>query len=167
MNVFLLLSALKAVLEKHAPSLLLPARERKKRTGVKTETEATGVWRAPKVFIGSMPPGVADAMETVPFVLIQTLEGQEVGDGLHLVRVAFRLAVQDEDGEAAENHLHNLLSLVRQAVMGSLECRVLDGKYSMRPDEQGRLWYWRRPDEQLPPFAEAYTLTTWAIKGIE
>jgi hypothetical protein len=167
MNVFLLLQALRDVLTPKMPMLLLPSRARKKRGKQEVEAEAAVVRRAPNVLVGSMPPGIADAMEAVPFVLIQTLEGHEEGNGLHIVKVAFRLAVQDEDTEAAENHLHNLVSLTRQSVFGSLEKRVLGGKYQMQLDDQGRLWHWVRPDEQLPPFAEAYIITTWAMKGIE
>jgi len=183
MNVYLLLQALQNLIEKEAPMLPLPTKirntEEKRRKPYKTDVLRAGeddpssvlnplssVCRHPYVFIGSLPLGTATMDELVPFVLIQALEGYEQ-DGMHTVRVAFRVAVRDDEQESAENHLHNLMSLVRQAVMRAHEGDILEGKYQMRPDEAGHIWNWKRPDEQFPPFAEAYALANWAMKGIE
>ncbi len=160
MNVFCLLRALQDCIIAGMMPLSLPSRQRQDRQAV--------TWRQPDVFIGALPLEKTDPLESVPFVLVQALDGyEEEGEGLHIVQVAFRLAVQDAEPEAAENHLHNLLSLVRQSVMRARAGGALDGRFLMRPDERRRLWYWRRPDEQFPPFAEAYALTNWAMKGIE
>jgi hypothetical protein len=159
MNVFFLLLALRDILTPEMPTLPLPVRGRGKKPGV---------LRPPQVFVGGLPHGTAKDLEEVPFVVIQALQGYELmGEGLHRTHVVFRVAVQDEEPEAAENHLHNLLSLVRRAVMRAQEGGVVNGRYIMQPDDKGRLWFWDRPDEQLPPFVQAYALTTWAMKGIE
>ncbi|MDR2056145.1 MAG: hypothetical protein LBQ10_09805 [Desulfovibrio sp.] len=160
MNVFLLLTALRDLLKQEAGHLLLPSRSR--------GDDREFVKRAPHVFIGALPPDMSDNLEAVPFVLIQAMQGhQSAEDGMHLARICFRLAVQDEDPEGAENHLHNLLSLIMGCVMRAGRNGAGGGRYVMWPGEQGRLWFWQRPDEQLPPFAEAYAVTTWAMKGIE
>jgi hypothetical protein len=164
MNTFTLLQALHDLLRDsfgggNTPALQLPYRDRGQK---KTKS-----LRTPLVFIGSLPPNSGEGAEVVPFVLVQALEGSESGDGLHVVQVAFRIAVQDDDQEAAENHLHNLLSLVHRAIMRAHDGGVLDGHFSMRPDEKGRYWRWQRPDDQNYPFAEAFALATWAMKGVE
>ena len=125
MNAFLLLQALRDALAENVGALKLPSRKRGK-------TEH--VWREPGIYIGSMPPGVNAAVEAVPFVCIQTMQGSQGDDGLHVVTVAFRVAVQDPDPEAAENHLHNLLSLIRRSVMGKAGGDLPRERFRMQPD---------------------------------
>jgi hypothetical protein len=160
MHTFRLLETLRGILEPQLKSeLMLPYRERGKKQTVAVRT--------PLVFIGSLPPNSGDGSEYVPFVLVQAMEGTEIGDGWHVVQIAFRFAVQHEEPETAENDLHNLMSLVRRAIMRAHDKQVLDGYFSMRPDEKGRLWFWQRPDDQQYPFAEAFALAHWAMKGVE
>lgn len=162
MNVFLLLEALRNQLKPELATLPLPGRQRPERGW---PGEATPLEGPARVFLGSMPPKLSDALEVVPFVLIQPLRGHD-REGLHHLEVVLRLAVRDEDPEAAENDLHNLIALVRRCIMGA--GRVpLAGKYRLEDNGQGEIAPWVRPDEQAPPYAEAYILTHWNMKGLE
>ena len=98
-------------------------------------------------------------------VLIQMMSGHDEDGASHAV-IALRLVVWNEDGEAGENDLLNLLGLLRRAV---LACRQnpLDEKYVLEPDERGNFAAWVRPDEQPPHFLEAYVLTNWKMQGFE
>lgn len=162
MNVFLLLEALRGLLEPQLAALPLPGRKRAEdgQPGAAQPEE-----RPARVFIGSMPPKLSDALEVVPFVLIQPLRGHD-REGLHHLEVAMRLAVRDEDPEAAENDLHNLIALVRRCVLGVRKA-PLSGKYLLEDNGRDEIAPWARPDEQAPPYAEAYVLTHWAMKGME
>lgn len=162
MNVFLLLTALRGLLEPELATLPLPGRRRPERCGPE---EAVLEERPARVFIGSMPPKLNDALEVVPFVLLQPLTGHD-RQGLHHVEVALRLAVRDEDPEAAENDLHNLISLVRRCIMGAGRVPLV-GRYRLEDNGRDEIAPWTRPDEQAPPYAEAYILTHWAMKGLE
>ena len=115
--------------------------------------------------MGSLPAKKEGGEYDAPLVLIQMMSGHDEDGASHAV-IALRLVVWNEDGEAGENDLLNLLGLLRRAV---LACRQnpLDEKYVLEPDERGNFAAWVRPDEQPPHFLEAYVLTNWKMQGFE
>lgn len=160
MNVWLLLTELKRLLEPALQTLPLPVRWR--------EAQGEGAQDAPdartaRVFLGSMPPTAQDAVSAAPFIVLQALNGFDA-DGLHVARVALRLCIVSEDLEEAENDLHNLISLARLRLL-SLPDKALQGRFRLIGENQGELAPWERPDEQVYPFLQAHILTAWQMKG--
>ena len=160
MNLYLLQTALRAMLEPLLATLPLSTRQRQTRPepGQATTRPAT-------VCVGSLPAKKEGGEYNAPLVLIQMMSGHDEDGASHAV-IALRLVVWNEDGEAGENDLLNLLGLLRRAV---LACRQnpLDEKYVLEPDERGNFAAWVRPDEQPPHFLEAYVLTNWKMQGFE
>ena len=160
MNLYLLQTALRAMLEPLLATLPLNTRQRQTRPepGQATTRPAT-------VCVGSLPAKKEGGEYDAPLVLIQMMSGHDEDGASHAV-IALRLVVWNEDGEAGENDLLNLLGLLRRAV---LACRQnhLDEKYVLEPDERGNFAAWVRPDEQPPHFLEAYVLTNWKMQGFE
>ena len=160
MNLYLLQTALRAMLEPLLATLPLPTRQRQTRPepGQATTRPAT-------VCVGSLPAKKEGGEYNAPLVLIQMMSGHDE-EGCSCSVIALRIVVWNEDGEAGENDLLNLLGLLRRAV---LACRQnpLDEKYVLEPDERGNFAAWVRPDEQPPHFLEAYVLTNWKMQGFE
>ncbi len=165
MSSWNLLQMMRNHLQPPLESLLLPVRGRTA-TGcpVKPEHERVPSLRCPKIFLGAMPPTIKDAMESVPFVVVQALDGFDV-NGLHRVRVALRLCIVGDDLEEGEEDLQNFISTLRLSLL-SLPDGLLNGRFRMVEDEQGRLGFWERPDEQAYPFLQAHIFTTWEMQGV-
>ena len=108
--------------------------------------------------------GIKDAMESVPFVVVQALDGFDA-NGLHRVRVALRLCIVGDDLEEGEEDLQNFISTLRLSLL-SLPDGLLNARFRMVEDEQGRLGFWERPDEQAYPFLQAHIFTTWEMQGV-
>lgn len=162
MNSFLLMAALREYLTPVLTSLPLPTRARRERP----RPEDVRL-RPARVLLGSLPPKSGEHDEyDAPLVLIQAMSGHDADDGFAHVTLALRLAVWNEEAEGAENDLHNLLALVRRRVM-SCRQQALGGRYILTTNERGEFAPWVRPDEQAPPFAEAYALTHWNMQGNE
>ena len=159
MNLYLLQTALRAMLEPLLATLPLSTRQRQTRP-----EPGQAPTRPATVCVGSLPAKKEGGEYDAPLVLIQMMSGHDEGAS-HAV-IALRLVVWNEDGEAGENDLLNLLGLLRRAV---LACRQnpLDEKYVLEPDERGNFAAWVRPDEQPPHFLEAYVLTNWKMQGFE
>ena len=155
MNSFFLLAELRDYLAPAVENLLLP----RKRRGSQAEADTP-----PRVLLG-LPPTGQEAWERVPFVSIQALSGRETEDGLASMDVGIRIAVRGENGEEAENYLHNVLNAVRHRLL-LLKKQPLARLYRLELTKDGLAPWWR-PDEQAPPFAEAFILTTWTFKGME
>ena len=160
MNLYLLQTALRAMLEPLLATLPLSTRQRQTRP-----EPGQAPTRPATVCVGSLPAKKEGGEYDAPLVLIQMMSGHDEDGASHAV-IALRLVVWNEDGEAGENDLLNLLGLLRRAVQA---CRQtpLDEKYVLEPDERGQLAAWVRPDEQPPHFLEAYVLTNWKMQGFE
>lgn len=158
MNSFLLLHALRDHLA--APLNTLPLLTRGR------ERASEALTRPAKAYISSLPPRNAKKEFDAPFILIQPTGGHEDAEGCSHETVALRLAVWNEDPEGAENDLHNLIALVRRAILPA-RGRALAGRYILTPNSKGALAPWTRPDEQNRPFVEAYISTNWKFKGYE
>ena len=160
MNLSLLQTALRAMLEPLLATLPLSTRQRQTRP-----EPGQAPTRPATVCVGSLPAKKEGGEYDAPLVLIQMMSGHDEDGASHAV-IALRLVVWNEDGEAGENDLLNLLGLLRRAV---LACRQnpLDEKYVLEPDERGNFAAWVRPDEQPPHFLEAYVLTNWKMQGFE
>ncbi|WP_394027486.1 hypothetical protein [Desulfovibrio falkowii] len=160
MNVYLLMTALRACIEPQLATLPLSARQRHTRPEPGQET-----LRPATVHVGRLPAKEGGDTSDAPFVLIQSMHGYDE-EGCSYTTIALRVLIWSEDGEAGENDLQNLVALLRRAV---LACRQqpLDGRYVLEPDERGRFAFWDRPDEQPPHFAEAYVLTNWKMQGLQ
>lgn len=158
MNTYLLLDALRTYLAPQLATLPLPTRQRHTRPEPGQEA-----LRPATIRVGRLPAKEGGETSDAPFVLIQPMHGHDE-EGCAYATVALRLLVWNEDGEAGENDLQNLLGLLRRVV---LACRQqpLDGRYALEPDERGRFAFWDRPDDQPPHFAEAYVLTNWKMQG--
>ncbi|WP_165071058.1 hypothetical protein [Desulfovibrio sp. ZJ200] len=162
MNSFLLMTALRDRLAPALADLPLPTRSRRERP-----RPGEVLLRPARVLVGSLPPkGGEHAEYDAPLVLIQAMSGHDGDDGFARVVLALRLVVWNEEAEGAENDLHNLLALVRRHAM-SCRRQALDGRYILTANERGEFTPWVRPDEQAPPFAEAYALTHWTMQGNE
>lgn len=160
MNLYLLQTALRAMLEPLLETLPLPTRPRQ------TRPEPGQVPTRPaRVCVGSLPAKKEGGEYDAPLVLIQMMSGHDE-DGCSCAVVALRLVVWNEDGEAGENDLLNLMGLLRRAVMACKQAPLAD-KYVLEPDERGHLAPWVRPDEQPLHFLEAYVLTNWKMQGFE
>lgn len=121
--------------------------------------------RPARMFLGSMPPTVPDALARAPFVVVQPLDGED-GDGLHRVRLALRVCVTAglfEDAEDAETDLHNLISLLRRHLL-SLPDGLLTPRHRLARGDGDLAW--TRPDEQFPPFVQAHLITSWEMQGV-
>lgn len=160
MNLYLLQTALRAMLEPLLATLPLSTRQRQTRP-----EPGQAPTRPATVCVGACPAKKEGGEYDAPLVLIQMMSGHDEDGASHAV-IALRLVVWNEDGEAGENDLLNLLGLLRRAV---LACRQtpLDEKYVLEPDERGNFAAWVRPDEQPPHFLEAYVLTNWKMQGFE
>ena len=158
MNVYLLMTALRKSLEPQLATLPLRSWQRHTRPEPGQE-----MLRPATVRVGRLPAKEGDASDA-PFVLIQPMHGHDE-DGCSYTTIALRVLIWNEDGEAGENDLQNLLGLLRRAV---LACKQdpLDGRYVLEPDERGRFAFWDRPDDQPTHFAEAFILTNWKMQGI-
>ena len=152
MNVFLLMQALRDALAKALATLPLESRQGQK-----------NVWRSPRIYLGQLPPRQANAPFEAPFVLIQALGGHEDEEGFARAEIALRVCVWNDETEANENDLHNLLATIRHALMGYRNT-ALNGRYILDKDSSGWL-PWTRPDEQAPGFVEAYILSQWKMQG--
>ena len=160
MNLYLLQTALRAMLEPLLATLPLSTRQRQTRP-----EPGQAPTRPATVCVGSLPAKKEGGEYDAPLVLIQMMSGHDEDGASHAV-IALRLVVWNEDGEAGENDLLNLLGLLRRAV---LACRQnpLDEKYVLEPDERGNFAAWVRPYEQPPHFLEAFLLTNWKMQGFE
>ena len=160
MNLYLLQTALRAMLEPLLATLPLSTRQRQTRP-----EPGQAPTRPATVCVGSLPAKKGGGEYDAPLVLIQMMSGHDE-EGCSCSVIALRIVVWYEDGEAGENDLLNLLGLLRRAV---LACRQnpLDEKYVLEPDERGNFAAWVRPDEQPPHFLEAYVLTNWKMQGFE
>lgn len=158
MNSFLLMEALRELLEKELQPL--PLCSGKKLDGENILVPVT-------VHLGSLPPKTGNQPGyDAPFVLIQAMSGHQDEDNFAHVTVALRLCVWHGDAETCENDLHNLVALCRRAVLRHRSV-ALKGKYVFTADESSRLAPWARPDEQALQFGEAYILTHWKMMGVE
>ena len=136
MNLYLLQTALRAMLEPLLETLPLSTRQRQTRP-----EPGQAPTRPATVCVGSLPAKKEGGEYDAPLVLIQMMSGHDEDGASHAV-IALRLVVWNEDGEAGENDLLNLLGLLRRAV---LACRQnpLDEKYVLEPDERGNFAAWR------------------------
>ena len=159
MNLYLLQTALRAMLEPLLATLPLSTRQRQTRP-----EPGQAPTRPATVCVGSLPAKKEGGEYDAPLVLIQMMSGHDEDGASHAV-IALRLVVWNEDGEAGENDLQNLLGLLRRTVLACKQ-QPLDGRYVLEPDERGRFAFWDRPDDQPPHFAEAFILTNWKMQGI-
>lgn len=160
MNLYLLQTALRAMLEPLLETLPLPTRPRQTRP-----EPGQAPTRPATVCVGSLPAKKEGGEYDAPLVLIQVMSGHEE-DGCSCAVVALRIVIWNEDGEAGENDLLNLLGLLRRAVLACKQNPLAD-KYVLEPDERGHLAPWVRLDEQPLHFLEAYVLTNWKMQGFE
>ncbi len=160
MNLYLLQTALRAMLEPLLATLPLPTRQRQARP-----EPGQAPTRPATVCVGSLPAKKEGGDYDAPLVLIQMMSGHDE-DGCSCAVVALRLVVWNEDDEAGENDFINLLGLLRRAV---LPCRQtpLAERYVLEPDERGHFAPWVRLDEQPPHFVEGYVFTNWKMQGFE
>lgn len=158
MNTFLLMTSLRDALIPELATLPLPTRT----VEILPEQEQR---RPARVHVGMLPPKTAEGFNA-PEILIQAMNGHENDDGFAHMEVTLHLVVWNEEPEAAENDLHNLLSLVRRKVL-SFRQLALANKFVLTTDSQGKFAPWARPDEQILPFAEAYIITNWNMQGME
>ena len=114
-----------------------------------------------RVLIGSKPPTQLDALSAAPFALLQIMEGRREEGGLDGVRLAIRVCIVDQEREAAENDLLNLISQIRLWLY-ALPGGVAGGAFRLEPDCPLE---WTRPDEQVPPFLQAYIFTNWQTRA--
>ena len=159
MNLYLLQTALRAMLEPLLETLPLSTRPRQTRP-----EPGQAPTRPATVFVGSLPAKKEGGEYDAPLVLIQMMSGHDE-DGCSCAVVALRIVIWNEDGEAGENDLLNLMGLLRRAVMACKQTPLAD-KYVLEPDERGHLAPWVRPDKQPPHFLEAYVLTNWKMQGL-
>ncbi len=122
------------------------------------------ILRSPRIYLGQLPPRQANAPFEAPFVLIQALGGHEDAEGFARAEIALRVCVWNDETEANENDLHNLLATIRHALIGYRNT-ALNGRYILAPDSSGIWLAWTRPDEQASGFAEAYILSQWKMQG--
>ena len=128
MNLYLLQTALRAMLEPLLETLPLPTRPRQTRP-----EPGQAPTRPARVCVGSLPAKKEGGEYDAPLVLIQMMSGHDE-DGCSCAVVALRLVVWNEDGEAGENDLINLLGLLRRAVLPCMQNPLAD-KYVLEPDE--------------------------------
>lgn len=165
-----LMVALRASLHPVLATLPLPVRNRETDgqpvplpDGAQVMPEQT---RPARIFIGSLPPTVSDALGHAPFVVLQPLSGED-GDGLHRLRLALRVCVAAgtfDDAEDAETDVHNLISLLRRHLL-SLPDGLLSPRFRIVRSGSDLL-PWTRPDEQFPPFLQAHVLSSWELQGV-
>ena len=158
MNVYLLEDGLKRAFEAKLVDLPLPTRTRSRRPA---DGEAECI--PPLVFVGQEPPKTAAEMYDAPLVLIQNMAGHDEGGFLHATLVV-RMVVWNEEPDAAENDLQNLLSLLRRTVL-EFRANPLQGKWVAEAASNGQWCPWDRPDGQAPQFAQAYFLCHWHTLG--
>ncbi len=160
-NTFGLLTALRTALQPELATLPLPVMGRQS-SGKAVDVDGETL-RPAALHLGAMPPTMQDALGSVPFVVIQPFGGFD-REGTHHIRVALRVCIVGADSEWAENDLHNLLSLLRRALIEK-GCPALENRFRLIPESNDQLAPWERPDEQAYPFLQAYILTTWQTKG--
>lgn len=160
MNAWILLQELKKALEEPLQTLPLPVRKRESNVSEKPE------WKPATIYLGSMPPTVNDAVSAAPFVVLQVMDGYDDADGHANIRVAIRLCIVANDLEEAENHLQNLISLIRLYLLAMPGGRLGKGHFRLAPffGSEGKL-AWERPDEQALPFLQAHIFSQWQTAG--
>lgn len=156
MNSFLLLLALRRLL--NAEIAALPLR----RSPAKNDAAC----RPATIFIGSLPSSQGAPQAEAPFILLQALGGYQDADNFAYVSVALRFCVWNDESEARENDLYNLLAVCGRALLRQ-RARALEGRYILVQGEQNRFVPWSRPDEQAFQYSEAYILSNWKMLGIE
>lgn len=156
MSPFPLLTGLRQYLASHLAAMPLGSHMRKG-NAIEEESEA----RPCAFLIGSMPPTAQDALSAAPFALLQIMEGGRQEPGVDVIRLAIRVCIVAHDPEAAENDLLNLISQIRlwiYALPGGVIARTF------RLDPECAL-EWSRPDEQVPPFLQAYIFSDWQTRA--
>lgn len=174
MNVFLLMDALRSACAEALADLPLVTRDSAAvlgEAGLRMPQQSWtsrhplcgdgGAVRAASVHVGTLAPA---AQQGAPFVLIQAMNGHEDDEGFAHVTIALRVCVANEEGEGAENDLHNLIACLRRTVLPA-KSSALMGRYILEPSSAGVFAPWTRPDEQAPGFAEAYIMTDWKMQG--
>lgn len=157
MNVYTLMRAMKSALEATLPELPLAT------PGRVPHPEGQ---RAANVFIGDLPPKKPEGPDQeFPFVLLQAKTGH-LTDTENMAEVLLRLGVysreEGDNGEAAENDLSNLVSLVSR-VLKPYAAAPLESRYVLEADGKGRFLFWERPDKQPQPYAEAWMISLWRM----
>lgn len=161
MNAFLLLQAIRHRLEPELEQLPLLTRTRDRRD------QQSPTARPAAVSIGRKPPAQAGDDYEAPLIVVQAVSGNATEDGFERVEVVLRLVVWNDEPEGAENDVHNLVALVRRALMAHRHA-ALEGRYVLAAaNREGDVAPWARPDEQAPSFAEAYVMTHWTMQGNE
>lgn len=164
-----LMRALRASLTPVLATLPLPVRNRE--TDMRPVPLLDGAHVVPeelrpaRIFLGRTPPTANDALGCVPFVVLQPLDGED-GEGLHRLRLALRVCVAAgtfDEAEDAEADVHNLLSLLRRHLL-SLPDGLLTPRFRIVRNDKDLPW--TRPDEQFPPFVQAYIISSWEMQGV-
>lgn len=156
MNVFSLMRGLRQHLENEFVNLPLVSRLR---------DSAESHLRKPAVYIGQLPAKSAQAAYEAPFVLLQPMNGADTIDGWAEVELALRFVIFNDETEGAENDLHNFVAFCRHALMRFRQL-PLDEKFVLQ-EKEGMFLPWTRPDDQAPPFLEAYVISNWKFQGWE
>ena len=155
--MYLLLKSLQTAFEEELKTL--PMRTRPRSAG-----RGTACICAP-VFIGALPPKTTADAYIAPAVVLQPMEGHGDEQGMDYAVVTVRLIVwNDESPEAGENDLSNMMAALRRRFK-TYRTAALAQRFIATADESGRWAPWRRPDEQVSQFFEAYFLTHWTMAG--
>lgn len=155
MSVFPFLLALRREMENFLSAL--PLEENRK------NADDLAVLSPARVYIGQLPP--RSRADTGAFVLLQPLSGGQDENGCQIVELAIRVCVFNSGLEGAENDLFNLLELIRRE-LSSFRKRALADRYVLTEGDRGLL-PWTRPDDQAPPFLEAFIISNWKLWGYE
>lgn len=156
MNVFGLMLALKAHLDNEFINLPLASRMR---------DASADIHRPPKIYIGQLPAKSGQLAYEAPFLLVQAMNGSDSTDGWAEAEIALRFVVYNDDTEGAENDLHNFVAFCRHSLLAFRQV-ALNERFVLA-EKEGAYLPWTRPDEQAPPFLEAYVISNWKFQGWE